>query len=98
MIPSIIIWMCSQDELEKSRHELEDMDMEVAQMKAVSSIKIKKKSEKQKIAVITLKFEKYGFTILECFQTILDGMTNSLYPDQTSSGAVCLPRPVFSNI
>ena len=27
-----------QDELEKSRHELEDMDMEVAQMKAVSNL------------------------------------------------------------
>ena len=37
------------------------MDMEVAQMKAVSSIKIKKKSEKQKIAVIILKFEKIWF-------------------------------------
>ena len=40
---SCILLLYLQDELEKSRHELEDMDMEVAQMKAVSSWKIYRK-------------------------------------------------------
>lgn len=34
----IIFWNILQDELEKSRHELEDLDLTIAQYKAVSQL------------------------------------------------------------
>ena len=40
------------------------------------------------------KILKHGFTIRVMHPVDVDGMANSVYPDQTDLGLHCLPRPV----
>ena len=36
------------------------------------------------ITVFVVKVERYGFTLLECIQKGVDGIANSVDPDQTA--------------
>ena len=42
------------------------------------------------MTVIVVKVERYGFTLPDCIQKGVDGIANSVVPDQTAPlGAVC---------
>lgn len=56
----------AKDELEKSRHEMEDLDLEIAQLKAVSSLHCQKFQREEKIKRFNMFSERnrLGFHVI----------------------------------